>query len=59
MAEPSGPTSPPGTGSGDPAETDLAPEDEPVTTGTFFLTLVILMIIAAVWVIMYRRMLSH
>ena len=59
MAEPRGTTPSPGAGSSDPADTDLAPEDEPVTTGTFFLTLVILMIIAAVWVIMYRRMLSH
>lgn len=49
----------PGTGSDDPADTELAPEEEPVTTGTFFLTLIILMIIAAVWVIMYRRMLAH
>lgn len=49
----------PGTGSADPRRTELAPEEEPVTTGTFFLTLVILMIIAAVWLIMYRRMLSH
>ena len=49
----------PGTGSAEPHRTELAPEEEPVTTGTFFLTLVILMIIAAVWLIMYRRMLSH
>lgn len=59
MADPRDSSAPPGTGSSDPAQTDLAPEDEPVTTGTFFLTLVILMIIAAVWLIMYRRMLSH
>ena len=59
MADPRDSSAAPGTGSSDPAETDLAPEDEPVTTGTFFLTLVILMIIAAVWLIMYRRMLSH
>ena len=49
----------PGTGSDDPRDTELAPEEEPVTTGTFFLTLIILMIIAAVWIIMYRRMLAH
>lgn len=47
-----------GTGSSDPRLTELAPEEEPVTTGTVFLTLIILMIIAAVWVIMYRRLLA-
>lgn len=49
----------PGLGSADPSETDLAPEEEPVTTGTLFLTLVILMIIGAVWIVMYRRLLDH
>jgi hypothetical protein len=48
----------PGTGSADPQLTELRPEEEPVTTGTVFLTLIILMIIAAVWITMYRRLLA-
>jgi hypothetical protein len=46
-------------GPGDPPSPNLAPEDEPVTTGTLFLTMIILMVIAAVWVIMYRLLLGR
>lgn len=49
----------PATGSTDPAETELRPEEEPTTTGTLFLVMIILMIIAAVWIIMYMRMLER
>ena len=35
----------------------LPPEEEPVVTGTLFVVMVILMIIGAIWVIMYQRML--
>jgi hypothetical protein len=49
----------PATGSSDPADTDLLPEEEPTTTGTLFLVMIILMIIAAVWVIMYVRLLDR
>jgi hypothetical protein len=33
--------------------------EEPVTTGTLFLTMIILMIIAAVWVIMYALLINR
>lgn len=49
----------PATGSTDPAETELLPGEEPTTTGTLFLVMIILMIIAAVWIIMYMRMLER
>lgn len=49
----------PATGSTDLAETELLPEEEPTTTGTLFLVMIILMIIAAVWIIMYMRMLER
>ena len=46
------------TGSVDPGKTELSPEEEPVVTGTLFLVMIILMIIGAVWVIMYMRLLQ-
>jgi hypothetical protein len=49
----------PTPGSGDPPAPELAPEEEPVTTGTLFLTMIILMVIAAVWVIAYRLLLGR
>jgi len=48
----------PPTGSADPDKTELLPEEEPVVTGTLFLVMIILMIIGAVWVIMYMRLLQ-
>jgi hypothetical protein len=49
----------PGTGSADPAKTELAPGDEPVATGTLFLTMLILMLIGAIWVIVYARLINR
>lgn len=49
----------PATGSPAPSQTELAPEEEPVVTGTLFLTLVILMIIAGFWVVIYQRLLTR
>jgi hypothetical protein len=49
----------PAPGSGDPPSPNLAPEEEPVTTGTLFLTMIILMVIAAIWVIVYRLLLGR
>lgn len=49
----------PATGTFDYWKTELGPEEEPVTTGTVFLVMILLMIIAAVWVIIYVRLLSH
>lgn len=34
-------------------------EEEPVTTGTLFLTMIILMIIAGLWVVAYAILLEH
>jgi hypothetical protein len=53
------PNAGPATGSTDPARTELAPDEEPVTTGTLFLTMIILMIIGAVWVIIYWRLIDR
>lgn len=47
------------SGSDDPNDTELAPEEEPRTTGTLFLVMIILMIIGAVWIIMYLRLLDR
>jgi hypothetical protein len=37
----------------------LKPGEEPVTTGTLFFVVILLMIISAVWVIMYLRLLDR
>lgn len=42
-----------------PPETELLPGEEPTTTGTLFMVMVILMIIAAIWVIIYMRLLER
>jgi hypothetical protein len=49
----------PATGSADPFDTELLPGEEPTTTGTLFLVMIILMIIVAIWVIMYVRLLDR
>jgi hypothetical protein len=49
----------PATGTTDPTHTELAPGEEPVTTGTLFLTMIMLMIIGAVWVIVYGRLVDR
>lgn len=58
-AEPLGPGSAPATGTDDYWKTELHPGEEPVVTGTLFTVMIILMIIAAVWVIMYIRLLDR
>jgi flagellar biogenesis protein FliO len=60
MSEPRPPygAAAPPTGTADPGKTELSPEEEPVVTGTLFLVMIILMIIGAVWVIMYMRLLQ-
>lgn len=49
----------PATGALAPEQTELAPEEEPVATGTLFLTMIILMIIGAVWVTVYTFLLAR
>lgn len=46
-------------GSDSPEDTELSPNEEPRATGTLFLVMIILMIIVAVWVIMYMRLLDR
>lgn len=50
---------PPTTGSDRPADTELSPHEEPRATGTLFLVMIVLMIIVAIWVIMYLRLLDR
>ncbi len=49
----------PATGSTDPRDTELRPEEEPVVTGTLFLTLLFLMLIFGFWAMMYMIMLNR
>jgi hypothetical protein len=49
----------PATGATDPAFTELRPGEEPVATGTLFLTTILLMIIAGFWIIIYVRLLDR
>ena len=39
--------------------TGTGPEAEPVTTGTLFLTMIILMVIAGIWAIVYGLLLDR
>jgi hypothetical protein len=50
---------PPATGTNDASATDLTPADEPVVTGTLFLTFVLLVVIGGVWVVVYRLLLNR
>jgi hypothetical protein len=56
--EPAAELAPP-TGSDRPEATGITPGEEPRATGTLFLVMIILMIIAAVWIIMYIRLLDR
>lgn len=49
----------PATGSTDPQETELAPEEEPIVSGTLFLNLILLMLIFGFWIIMYITLLDR
>lgn len=49
----------PGTGSSDPSETELAKEVEPPIPGTLFLTTILLMIIAGIWIVMFIILLAR
>lgn len=47
------------TGPNDPDPTELPPDEQPRATGTLFLVMILLMIIVAVWLIMYLRLLER
>ena len=49
----------PATGSADPEATELTPATEPNASGTLFLMLILLVIIGAVWVVMYRLLINR
>jgi hypothetical protein len=49
----------PGTGSADPADTEVAKEEEPPIPGTLFLTIILLMIIAGIWIVMFLFLLAR
>lgn len=49
----------PATGSADPRATEVSRAEEPVTTGTLFLTLVLLMLIFGFWALMYTLLLDR
>lgn len=49
----------PATGTRDPHKTELQHEEEPNTTGTLFLTLILLMLIFGFWIIMYITLLNR
>jgi len=49
----------PATGSSRPEHTDLAPGEEPSTPGALFLSVILLMIVAGFWVIIYLRLLHR
>ena len=49
----------PATGSPSPPDTEIAPEEEPVVTGALFLSMVMLMLIAGAWVVMFLTLLDR
>lgn len=62
MADPQRTTAPattPATGAADPRPAELSPDEEPVATGTLFLMILMLMLIAGIWTILYQTLLSR
>jgi hypothetical protein len=61
--EPDGPVTPPAHGRetppGEAFDTDLAPEEEPTTTGTLFIMVLFLMALVGMWGIMYFTLLNR
>jgi hypothetical protein len=49
----------PATGSSAPRDTEIAPEEEPVVTGALFLSMVMLMLIAGAWVLMFLTLIHR
>lgn len=49
----------PATGSTSPKDTEIAPEEEPVVTGALFLSMVMLMLIAGAWAVMFLTLLDR
>ena len=49
----------PATGSSRPSDTEMRPEEEPVVTGALFLSMVMLMLIAGAWIVMFWRLIER
>jgi hypothetical protein len=49
----------PATGSSSPRDTEIAPEEEPVVTGALFLSMVMLILIAGAWAVMFWTLLGR
>ena len=49
----------PPTGSSQPSDTEMTPEEEPVVTGALFLSMVMLMLIAGAWIVMFWRLIER
>ena len=49
----------PATGSVEPSDPELTPAEEPNASGTLFLTVLILIVIGAIWVVMYRLLIER
>jgi hypothetical protein len=60
LSQPSAPDrSPASPDKDDYWNTTIGPGEEPVVTGTLFFVIVIMMIIGAVWIIMFLRLLDR
>jgi hypothetical protein len=49
----------PATGSSSPRDTKTASEEEPVVTGALFLSMVLLILVAGAWIVMFRMLLER
>ena len=49
----------PATGSASSDETEIEGEEQPIATGTLFLTIVLLMLIFGIWAILYGMLLGR
>jgi hypothetical protein len=58
VAEPP-PDRAPATGSRSPRDTEIAPDAEPVVIGALFLSMVMLMLIAGAWVVMFLKLIDR
>ena len=49
----------PATRSPSPCDTELTPAEEPVVTGALFLSMVLLMLIAGAWIVMFLKLVER
>ena len=49
----------PATGSPSPRDTERTPAEEPVVTGALFLSMVMLMLIAGAWIVMFLKLVNR